>query len=194
MQRFRILWDFLTSPHQRIIDEEHRANSKLLSAIILAVIPGVLISLAARMISGAISRPGFLAAVAAIISLLVIYTLNRRGYLIIAGILFDLTAIGSVLAQALINRNAFLFLFLLLPLLISSLFQPFKFTVAMLISVQIFIISQPFFNPAFEVDSAYLFTAGYMVFGAIMIVMYKTHRDRLEKIRRQRLEESELRY
>ncbi len=194
MKWFSRFLGFLTTPHQRIIDEEQRANSKLLAAIILATIPGVLISITAQIATNEISLPSLLAAGAALTSLLALYIFNRIGYHIIAGIAFDLSGIGSILAQAIINRNPFLFLFLFLPLLVSSLFRPFKYLVAELIILLIIIASQPLFNSSFTIDFAYLITASYMLFGGIMIVVHKTHRDRLETIRRQKLEESEMRY
>jgi diguanylate cyclase (GGDEF)-like protein/PAS domain S-box-containing protein len=193
----RALWDKLITPHPRIEDEEERINSRLLSVLLLSILPVAFLFLVILAISyypETSLNTDFKVFGSLIVVFWGVYWVNRRGYFRLANLAILLIGGISITAEAILDSDFNDLAFLLLPMIIASLFLPRDY----LLFISLINISGPvailLIFPPSETDNIIRFILPMLVVGTILIIISRTHRDFLEESRNQKLKASELRY
>ncbi len=192
------MWDKLIRPADRLIDDEARANSRLLAILLIAVIPaGILVSTVPYFFGlefSLVKALNFKIVSASLLLWLITYSLNRTGYFKISLFFAVSVAFLVIFAEVVNNTNLNAIAFLLLPLLIINVFFPLKYVLSMLIVDIIGIILLPFLFPKFTLGEIISSSAAFISFGGILLIITKIHASNLQNRRDDALKASELRY
>lgn len=198
MQRLIQIWIFLTRHHPRITDEEMQINSRLFSilSVILLPIMGIFLISLTLYFDDALSSfiPDLIIFGTLLVTLSILYVVNRLGYFQTA--LLSILILGGIalFVESIIDKDLADLAFLILPMIIASLFLPRGY----LFFLGAFYIGFPmiftFFLPENQQSTIFKFVFPILILGIILSIISRAHRDNLESLREKRLFESELRY
>lgn len=186
----------MIAPHPRIEDEEIQINSRLLSILLVILLPVAITFLLVMTIGYKTSdlTPDLLVFGSLLILLTGIYWVNRLGHFHIAVIAILILGGIAIFIEALLDKDMGDLAFLLLPMIIASLFLSRKH----LLILAGFYISGPVFLlfafPDIQPGTIVRFIFPLLILGFILNIISRSHRDYLENTRNQKLMASELRY
>lgn len=198
MNNVKNFWHSLITPHSNIEDEEIRINSRLLSILLAILLPVATIYLISLALAFGDSDTG-LSVDLLVFGILVIllgalFWVNRLGYFHLA--IMTILILGSlaITLEAYLDRDTGDLAFLLLPMIIASLFL----SRAPLFILGISYLGAPvlliFLLPREYHDTIIKFIFPLLTIGIILNIISRFHRDYLEKLRKNKIMESELRY
>jgi diguanylate cyclase (GGDEF)-like protein/PAS domain S-box-containing protein len=198
MEIIKNLWGKLTTPAERLKDIEERANSKLLSSLLLIFFPvGVFVSTIPYLFGSerALSDDlDFIITAGSSLFFLIAYGLNRSGYFKEAVLFAIFISFVVIFTEVVLDTDLEDLAYLLLPLLILNVFFPLKHVLFALALNLTSILLLPVLFPKFVFEDVISSSAAFMSFGGLLLIISKVHLTNLEKRRKKQIETSELRY
>ncbi len=198
MATVKTLWEKLIRPANRLTDVEERANSRLLSSLLIIFFPvGIFVSTIPYLFGSELALSDdldFVIIASSSILWLIAYGLNRLGYFK-ASVLFVIVIAGIVIfTEVILDSDPEDLVYLLLPLLVISTFFPLRYVLVIFALDLGSIFLLPFFVPKFNLEDVLSSPISFMFFGGLLLIITKIHAVYLEKKRKKQLEASELRY
>ncbi|MBE0683025.1 MAG: EAL domain-containing protein [Anaerolineales bacterium] len=198
MKWIKTSWNALILPHPRIRDDEIRISSRLLSILLVLLLPTACVFLAALSIgfgpTDQTLSPDFLIFGTLMVIMAGIYWVNRMGYFD-AAIMVTLFIGGlAILLEAVIDRDMGDLAFLVLPMIIASLFLSIRRMVLLSMFYLGGTVLLPFVFPEIYTETIIKFALPMLVLGIVLTIISRLHRDYLEAVRNDKIVASELRY
>lgn len=190
----RPLWRWLTEPSPSTQDPQRRRQARLLASLLVFLIPLSTLSITLQLLAIPDFTPTFTAAAGGILVLILAYGLNRTNRYLPGAVLTVITPSMASLASLIANPADFsAFTFLLLSVVLSSMFLTVLGTVLVAAANVAGIFLLPLLSPAWDY-SAILGPASFHVILPALIVLGMRHRDLIERDRQVELAESEQLY
>jgi len=191
------LWRWFIAPSPQIKEQDQRRQATLLSSLLFVI---VVVSLIAEVISLSLARGEFYftdhVALAASSILAIIYCLSRTQYVQLAAILAVIAIIIAIFVASWIAPDwalAGLFDFIIIPILLGSLYLSLGGLVFLIISNLIALLVFPFLVPDVPIDFILLFPFSFLLMASLLLIVITRHRNLLEQDRRAELVEKEQR-
>jgi signal transduction histidine kinase len=193
MQQIALIWYRLTNPFCEVREPQQRRQARLLTALLLALLVmafSIVASLTLVTPSGLLHFPGFRYGALAAALLALAYGLSRsRYYSLAAGFTVGaLSAATFVLAVSPPARLNFL-AFLVIPLLLSSIFLSFRTTVALVILHFIALLALPAMVATVSFNQLIVGPILYTGLVSVLILVVTYYRNLLERDRNSSLTE-----
>lgn len=194
------LWSLLIAPASQLAAVE-RLQAKLLTALTIAIMLLVIGAFGAATLAGGnhpwATSNGTIALVLGGIPLLFVYVLSRTRH-------YKLAAWGLILVTGLLflaiawpdqsPNDIHLLVYMVVPLLLSSIFLPFRGTVLLGIGILIALLGYQVWVPEARLSWAWDSPLNFVLVVVVLILVIVYHRDQLELVRQTKITESEKRY
>ncbi len=201
-EQFGKYWDQLTEPHLTIQVAEHRRQARFLSSLLLAlfllivvlVFPSIML-IHSTLFFG--QETTLQVAVMAAVFLAVGYGLSRTKYNREATMLAIGVIIVAIFAAAIPDRNwteVFLFDYLLVAILISSVFFSIATTLSIVLGCVTGMLFFFIFVPAAPLVEIVIGPVNFVLITSVLVLLTTHHRNILERERQMTLAESEAKY
>lgn len=191
------LWEKLTRPAASITNKNDRRQARLLSTVLLLlIILTILIGIGPEVGNGFLiwQREDFPIEVLTFFLLIGLYVLSRTPRYTLTAALTVLTVSAAVLAAATLGGNQLaldLFTYWVVPVLLSSMLLPNRFTAALIAGQTAIMLLLPVIDPSADYDHSWIF---YVSAVSVLILFVTLYRTRNEQRRRAELADSEARY
>lgn len=201
-RNFGSWWNGLTQPHASVKAPDQRRQAQFLASLLVVVI---LLTLALTSLAASLINPAnpfwqegsFQIAVLTAIPLIIIYMLSRTRYYQAAALLALGIMTISIFTSAIPDRSwteILLFDYLLIVVLISSIFFSIPVTLLVMLSCITGMLLFPMFVPAAPFDEIMIGPFNFILINSILVLIAAHHRNLLEKDRQTALVESENKY
>ncbi len=194
--------DWLTRPHDSIVDTGQRNQSRLLAAIYLLLIPlGLIVIVIQRIIYNNITEfmdPYLFLEVGIVVCFLIGYFLNRLGQYIPAIVysLITLTIVIFLLTYSVANSSGsekFL-MYLVIPVMIAFVFLPLPIAIVFAAFVTVMAVGFAWVVPGVPLTESVFVIFGYLVVVFMVIIIMTYYQNELSNLRRMEIAEKEARF
>ncbi|MBN8639588.1 MAG: hypothetical protein J0M07_30000, partial [Anaerolineae bacterium] len=181
--------DRLTQPHLSVADETDRQRSRLLARMLLfSVIAALIVTPFILVIDPSIDdAPEYVVLFVGLLSALILYAINRRGYVDVAGVglislIFGVFTFAPFMPTAATNIMGLAFV----PVLLTAIFFPARYVVVVGVLV---LLSTTLLNVT---TAGVFFTSSSfaVLLAIVLLITFMHHQRALEMMRHQQLEEA----
>ena len=177
-------WRLLTEPAPTIREPEHRRRAHLLSALLLALFPLGIVAIILTVFF-AYSTGSLYASFGGTLALGVAYVFSRTSYYKLAALLTVVTLSGSIFALAIFAPEAGELYFLILAVMVSSLFLSVRHTILVMILLIFGIWGLLVFSTHYSFDYLLTVTFAILCVGVLEIISITIRKQDLAQIEQQ---------
>lgn len=177
-------WRLLTEPAPTIREPEHRRRAHLLSALLLALFPLGIVAIILTVFF-AYSTGSLYASFGGTLALGVAYVFSRTSYYKLAALLTVVTLSGSIFALAIFAPEAGELYFLILAVMVSSLFLSVRHTILVMILLIFGIWGLLVFSTHYSFDYLLTVTFAILCVGVLGIISITIRKQDLAQIEQQ---------